>query len=55
MALKKFSFRKIQLIQVIDVTEQVVSQVLKSMGSSDNVNPEMVKDLVNEIVKQLSK
>ena len=38
-----------------DVTEQVVSQVLKSMGSSDAVNPEMVKDLVNEIVKQLSK
>lgn len=38
-----------------DVTEQVVSQVLKSMSSSDNVNPEMVKDLVNKIVKQLSK
>jgi len=37
------------------VTEQVVSQVLKSMSSSDAVNPEMVKDLVNEIVKQLSK
>ena len=37
-----------------DVTDQVVSQVLKSMGSSDAVDPEMVKDLVNEIVRKLS-
>jgi len=38
-----------------DVTEQLVSQVMKSMGSSDSVDPDVVKDLVNEIVKQLSK
>jgi acetaldehyde dehydrogenase (acetylating) len=38
-----------------DATDEVVSHVLKSMGSTDKVDPEMVKDLVSEIVKQLSK
>lgn len=37
-----------------DVTQQVVSQVLKSMDASDAINPEVVRDLVNEIVKKLS-
>lgn len=36
-------------------TDQVVSHVLKSMGSNDAVDPDMVKDLVSEIVKQLTK
>lgn len=34
---------------------KVVSNVIQSMGSTDVVNPEMVKDLVNEIIKQLTK
>lgn len=38
-----------------DVTEQVVSSVLQSLGSNDSVDPNVVKDLVSEIVKKLSK
>lgn len=38
-----------------DVTNEVVSHVLKSLGTNDKVDSEMVKDLVSEIVKQLSK
>lgn len=53
--IKEVQLPKNTAVSSEDVTEQVVSQVLKSMSSSDNVNPEMVKDLVNEIVKQLSK
>ncbi|MDJ0332577.1 aldehyde dehydrogenase family protein [Planococcus sp. S3-L1] len=34
---------------------QVVSNVIQKMGSNDEVDPEMVKDLVSEIIKQLSK
>ncbi|QUG43560.1 aldehyde dehydrogenase family protein [Psychrobacillus sp. INOP01] len=38
-----------------DVTDQVVESVLQSLGSSDKVNPQVVKDLVSEIVNKLSK
>lgn len=38
-----------------DVTDQVVASVLHSLGSNDSVDPNVVKDLVSEIVKQLSK
>ena len=38
-----------------DVTEQVVSSVLQSLGSNDSVDPNVVKDLVSEIVKKLYK
>lgn len=38
-----------------DVTEQVVSSVLHSLGSNDSVDPNVVKDLVSEIVKKLYK
>lgn len=38
-----------------DVTSKVVSQVLKTLDSNHEVDTEMVKDLVSEIVKQLSK
>ncbi|MCM3691941.1 aldehyde dehydrogenase family protein [Neobacillus niacini] len=35
------------------VTNQVVSQVLNSMDTTQSVDPDMVKDLVSEILKQL--
>jgi acetaldehyde dehydrogenase (acetylating) len=38
-----------------DLTSKVVSQVLKTLDSNHEVDSEMVKDLVNEIVKKLSK
>lgn len=38
-----------------DLTSKVVSQVLRSLDSNHEVDSEMVKDLVNEIVKKLSK
>ncbi|WP_391210004.1 aldehyde dehydrogenase family protein [Psychrobacillus sp. L4] len=41
--------------EVEDVTDQVVANVLSSLGSNDSVDPQVVKDLVSEIVKQLSK
>lgn len=41
--------------EVEDVTDQVVASVLHSLGSNDSVDPQTVKDLVSEIVKQLSK
>lgn len=38
-----------------DLTSKVVAQVLKTLDSNHEVDSEMVKDLVNEIVKKLSK
>ncbi|KXH83836.1 hypothetical protein AU377_03480 [Sporosarcina sp. HYO08] len=35
--------------------DQIVSQVMQAMGSTNTVDPEMVKGLVSEIVKQLTK
>lgn len=37
------------------VTEKIISNVLQSLGSNDKVDPKIVKDLVSEIVKQLTK
>lgn len=42
--------------QTSEVNEdQVLSSVIQNVGSNDEVDPEMVKDLVSEILKQLSK
>ncbi|MGB6408215.1 MAG: aldehyde dehydrogenase family protein [Planococcus donghaensis] len=42
--------------QTSEVNEdQVVSSVIQNVGSNDEVDPEMVKDLVSEILKQLAK
>ncbi|EGA89415.1 acetaldehyde dehydrogenase [Planococcus donghaensis MPA1U2] len=42
--------------QTSEVNEdQVVSSVIQNVGSNDEVDPKMVKDLVSEILKQLSK
>ena len=38
-----------------DVTDQVVESVLQSLGTGDKVDPQVVKDLVSEIVSKLSK
>ncbi|QBP42553.1 aldehyde dehydrogenase family protein [Paenisporosarcina antarctica] len=55
-----YGIKELQLLkQVTDsdesITNQVVSNVLNSLDSNQTVDPEMVKDLVSEIVKQLSK
>ncbi|MBB4822968.1 acetaldehyde dehydrogenase (acetylating) [Sporosarcina luteola] len=38
-----------------DTTDQVVSEVLTKVGSDSDIDPEVVKNLVSEIVKQLTK
>jgi acetaldehyde dehydrogenase (acetylating) len=57
-----YGIKEIQLTKHIaksdveeDLTSKVVAQVLKTLDSNHEVDSEMVKDLVNEIVKKLSK
>src|SRR5690606_21918398 len=55
-----YGIKEVQLPKHIDdqpdnKADQVVSNVINTMGTNGGVDPDMVKDLVSEILKQLSK